>query len=97
MIVIAKLKVQEGKEAEVEKAVREILPKVKEEAGTLVYNFNRSINDPTVFLFYEKYADQDALNFHSTTEHYKAMSAALGSLLAAPPEIELYSELGNID
>lgn len=97
MIVIAKLKVQEGKEAELEKVVMDILPKVKTEEGTLVYNFNRSINDPSVFVFYEKYVDQEALNIHSATDHFKAMAAALGSLLAAPPEIELFSELGNID
>lgn len=97
MIVIAKLKAQEGKEAELEKVVTDILSKVKAEEGTLVYNFNRSISDPTVFVFYEKYVDQEALNIHSSTPHFKEMSAALGSLLAAPPEIELFSELGNID
>lgn len=97
MILIAKLKAQEGKEAELEKVVKEILPKVKEEEGTLKYSFNRSIKDPSVFVFYEKYVDQEALNIHSATPHFKEMSAALGSLLAAPPEIELYSEIGSID
>jgi len=97
MIVIAKLKAQEGKEAELEKVVKAILPQVKTEEGTLTYNFHQSKKDPTVFVFYEKYTDQDALNFHSATPHFKEMSGALGSLLAAPPEIDLYDELGNID
>ncbi|MFH2131369.1 MAG: putative quinol monooxygenase [bacterium] len=96
MIVIAKLKVQAGKEADLEKVVLDILPKVKDEAGTLVYNFHRSKKDPSVYVFYERYVDQDALNLHSGTPHFKAMSKALGSLLAAAPEIELYEELGNI-
>lgn len=97
MIVIAKLKVQEGKGADLEKVVNDILPKVKTEEGTLVYNFQRSKKDPTVYVFYEKYTDQEALAAHSGTPHFKEMSAALGSLLAAPPEIEMYDELGNID
>lgn len=96
MIVIAKLKVQEGKEAELEKAVLDILPKVKTEEGTLVYNFHRSISDPTVYVFYERYVDQEALNVHSATPHFKELFAVLGGLLAAPPEIELFTELGNI-
>lgn len=97
MIVIAKLKAQEGKEAELEKVVQEALPKIKEEEGTLVYRFHRSVKDPTVFVFYEKYTDQEALGVHSATPHFKEMSAALGGLLAAPPEIEMFEELGSID
>ncbi len=97
MIVIAKLKVQEGKEADLEKVVLDVLPKVKSEEGTLVYNFHRSKSDPTIFVFYEKYVDKEALGLHSGTPHFKEMSAALGSLLAAPPEIEMFDELGNID
>lgn len=49
---MAKLKAQKGKEAELEKVVLKMLPEVKAEEGTLVYNFHRSLGDPTVFVFY---------------------------------------------
>ncbi len=97
MIVLAKLKAQAGKEAEVEKVIREVLPKVKTEEGTLVYNFHRSLKDPTVFVFYEKYLDKAALGAHSTTPHFKEMGKALASLLDGAPEIEMLEELANID
>ena len=97
MIIIAKLKAQAGKEAEMEKVFREVLPKVKTEEGTLVYTLHRSLKDPTVFVFYEKYADQAALGAHSTTPHFKEMGKALATLLDGAPEIEMFEELANID
>jgi len=97
MIIIAKLKAQAGKEAELEKVLREMLPKVKTEEGTLAYNLHRSLGDPTVFVFYEKYADKAALGVHSATPHFKEMGKALADLLDGAPEIEMLEELGNID
>ncbi|MBT3226105.1 MAG: antibiotic biosynthesis monooxygenase [Deltaproteobacteria bacterium] len=97
MIVIAKLKAQAGKEAEMEKTILDVLPKVKTEEGTLAYNFHRSLGDPTVFVFYEKYVDQAALGAHSKTPHFKEMGKALAGLLDGAPEIEMLEELGNID
>ena len=60
MTVIAKLKVRPGKEAEFERAAREMVAHVKAaEPGTLTYVLHRSAADPTVFAFYEVYAGDE--------------------------------------
>jgi len=66
MVVVAKLKAVAGREDEMKAALLDIIPKVKEEPGTLVYTLHQDQNDPAVFLFYEKYKDVDALvaQFH---------------------------------
>lgn len=97
MIVVAELKAVKGKEEEMEKALRGIIPDVKEEKDTLVYTLHRDLGDPSVFLFYEKYTDADALTVHSTTPHFKALFKTIKPLLAEEPKIKLYEELAGIN
>lgn len=96
MVVVAKIKVKSGEEKKVEKAFIEMVSKVSQEEGTLVYTLHRSMSDPTQFLFYEKYTDPDALSFHSSTPYFKALFEELGSSFDGPAEIEMYSELAGI-
>ena len=97
VVVVAILKAMEGKESELEKALLAIIPKVKEEEGTLTYTLHRDQNDPTVFLFYEKYKDMEALMAHSMTEHFKGLFKQIKPILAAHPDIKTLTELGSID
>lgn len=96
MIVVAKIKAAKGREAEMEQALVDVVSKVKEEAGTLIYTLHRDQNDPCVFLFYEKYKDMDALVAHSSTPHFKALFKTIKPLLECAPEITMYHELAGI-
>ena len=53
-----------GLEQEFERIMRIAGPKVREEPGSHAYIFHRSTQDPRVFMFYEAYADQTALEAH---------------------------------
>ncbi len=97
MVVVAILKAIEGKEEEMAKALTDIIPKVQEEEGTLIYTLHRDMNDPAKFMFYEKYKDSDALMVHSTTPHFKALFKTLKTMLAGEPEISTYKEVGGIN
>ena len=97
MVVVAKLKAVAGKEGEMQQALMDMVPKVKEEEGTLMYTLHQDQNDPTVFLFYEKYRDADALVAHSATPHFKALFGAIKPLLDGKPEIVMYNELAGIN
>jgi len=97
MIVVAKIKAKSGEEDKMEKAFLDIMPKVEQEEGTLVYTLHRSQKDPTVFLFYEKYADKDALKHHSSTPYFQELFGVLAPLLDGNPEIEMYDEVKGIN
>ena len=71
--------------------------KVGQEEGTLAYTLHRSRKDATVFLFYEKYKDKDALSFHSSTPYFKEMFGAIGPLLDRDPEIDMYNEIAGLN
>ena len=94
MTVIAKLKVRAGKEAEFEKAAREMVAHVKaEEPGTLTYLLHRSSADPTVFAFYEVYVDAAAFTAHSGSDRMRQFGRSLGGALEGQPEITMYEEI----
>ena len=94
--VVATIKVQAGKEDAFRQEADKMIAHVKaHEAGTLTYVLHQSSSDPTEFLFFEKYSDQDALNAHGASEPMRHFFGAVGGLVAGRPEIKMYNELGG--
>ena len=87
----AKLTVKAGSEQEFERIMRIAVPKVREEPGNQAYIFHRSTPDPRVFMLYEAYADQAALEAHRA--HLRDMGIDLRALLDGPPTLEFYDKL----
>jgi len=96
MIVVAKLKARSGEASKMADALRAMVSNVEKEKGTLVYTLHQAQNDPTQFLFYEKYADGEALKAHSSTPYFKELFGTLKPLLDGAPEIEMYTEIAGI-
>jgi quinol monooxygenase YgiN len=90
--VIAKLRVNEGKETDFIAAGKKMIAAVKaNEAGrTLAYDLFRSKTEPGLFLFIESYADDEALAAHRTTPHMAEFGGALQGLLSGRTEIERF-------
>ncbi len=98
MVVVAKLKVKAGREAEAEAAFRKQIDYVnREEPGTLAYLLHRGRKDAATFLFYERYADPQAFDRHGKTAAIQGLFRTLQPLLDGAPVIELYDELGGKD
>ena len=87
----AKLTVKAGSEQEFERMMRIAVPKVREEPGNYAYILHRSTHDPRVFMCYEEYADEAALEAHRA--HLRAMDIDLRALLDGPPTVEFYEKL----
>ncbi len=94
--LIAKLKVQSGKEAEFTAAAKEMIATVKAaEPGTLAYVLHQNAKDPTEFLYYEVYQDQAAFDAHGKTDHMKAFGGKIGGILAGRPELTFLTEVAR--
>ena len=94
MTLIAKIKAKQGSENELESAFRDMIKKVRAaEPGCLAYILHKSNQDPTMFVWYETYADQAAFDNHRRTDHMKEMGARIANLLAEKPQVELLTEL----
>lgn len=93
IVVVAKLKAKTGEEDKVEKALRDVLPKVREEEGTLSYTLNQLQEDPSTFMVLEKYKDMDAFSFHSATPYLQEMFGNVLPLLDGDLTIEMFDEI----
>ncbi len=91
--VVAKIKAQAGEEGKVEKALRDAMPKVREEEGTLSYTLSKSQSDPTMLLVLEKYKDMDAFIFHSSTTYVAEMIVEIAPLLDGDMSVEMFDEI----
>lgn len=91
--LIAKLKAKAGSEKATEEELKAMIPKVRQEQGTLTYILHRSAQDPTVFVFYEVYRDQAAFDAHGKTPHMAELFGKLRGLLEGPPALEMLTEL----
>jgi len=69
--VIAKLPVKEGKMDEAMAAFKVLMSKVASEEGTVLYSLNQEKANPNTLVVVEQYQDKAALEFHSSTPHFK--------------------------
>lgn len=95
LTVIAKMKAKAGSEKQLEQAFQAMFPGVRNEEGTLTYILHRSSKDPTVFVFYEIYANQAAFDAHVKTPHFAELSGKIGPLLDGRPVIDILEEVGR--
>lgn len=88
--LIARFKIQEGKEDEGVRQLQTMTNAVKDnEPGALAYMCHRSKEDPSEVVFFESYKDEDALKAHRKTEHMKQMGGVFPDLFVGPAKIEL--------
>lgn len=91
--VVAKMKAQAGQEGKIEQALKDAVPKVLQEEGTLSYTVSKSQSDPSLYLVLEKYKDMDAFMFHSSQDYVMEMIMAVSPVLDGDLIVEMYDEL----
>ncbi|MGH2609877.1 MAG: putative quinol monooxygenase [Tepidiformaceae bacterium] len=101
LTVVAKLQAAPGKESQLKETLTKMVAAVKanEPGRAVAYSLHVANDDPTTFLFYEQYADDDAVKAHGATEHMGALNSAIrdGQLLAGRPVIERYTKIAGVE
>lgn len=92
IVILANMKVKEGKADEFEALVRDLAASVRsDEPGNHMYTLNKTKEGSYVFI--ERYDDKEALKAHSASPHFKASFATMGGLLDGMPEIQQLTEI----
>lgn len=89
----AKLTIKAEKADEFEKVMKEVVPKVRAEKGNITYTMLRSKADPRVFLFFEEYVDQAAIQAHG--KHLGELGLDFSSFFDGPPVAEYYNKIAH--
>ncbi|HXY94724.1 MAG TPA: putative quinol monooxygenase [Acidimicrobiia bacterium] len=87
VVLFSRLRAVPGRRDELLAAFDELHDAVAREPGTLVFVMHTAVDDPDAVLFYEVYADDDALAAHREGDAVRAVVPRLDGLLAGPPEI----------
>ena len=88
--VVARLQVQPGKNAEFEGIFAELEAAVSEnEPGNNFYSLHKSRADENSYIVLEQYVDQEALDAHGKTDHFRTIGAKMGGCMAGRPDIEV--------
>ena len=66
------------------------------ESGCVTYNFHCDVEDPNVFVFYENFADREALEKHLAMPYLAELGSRSLELLARPVEIRHLILLANL-
>lgn len=91
--VIAKIPLQDGKAEEFTEAFKEIAVGVATEKDNFLYSLNFSSKEPNMAVIMERYKDQDALNNHSQTDHFKTFGGKIAGMVGGAPEITVMEEV----
>lgn len=91
--LVVKIPLKEGKAAEFTEAFKEVAAGAATEEGNMLYSLSFAKNAPDTAVIMERYTDQDALTFHSQTDHYKAFGPKIGGLVAGAPDMMVMEEV----
>ena len=69
-VVSAHWRAKQGKEDRLAELIEELAPPSRAEPGSLFYQAQRSVDDPSLFYLYEQYADEAAYQAHMDSEHF---------------------------
>ncbi|HDL7015551.1 TPA: antibiotic biosynthesis monooxygenase [Yersinia enterocolitica] len=75
--VIASLVAKPEFIAEVTAVVHQVIEPSREEKGNLQYDLHAESDQKGSFVFFERWASEDALEKHNKTEHFKAFVKAI--------------------
>ena len=80
-VVIAQYRAHAGEADRVEEALRQMVAPTRAEPGNLDYQVFRDPGDRSLFVLFERYADESAFDAHRATGHFGAYLA--GQVLPA--------------
>ena len=86
LTIIARFKVKPGMEAQVKQNLLDMIAPTCAEEGCITYDLHQDKQDPSVFVLYEIWQSQAALDFHLETPYFKRIKETFATTLAEPFE-----------
>ncbi|MDR1653173.1 MAG: antibiotic biosynthesis monooxygenase [Prevotellaceae bacterium] len=62
---------------DLEQAFQIVVDETRKEAGNVLYELNRNVNNPLKYIILETWQSQEAINLHNDSAHFKAFVNAI--------------------
>lgn len=72
-VIAATYEAKDGEADDVLSALKEMTPLTRAEPGCEAYTPHRSVEDPSVFFLYERYADSEAFAAHMNADYFERL------------------------
>ena len=69
---------------------KEMVEKSNTESGCLVYQLYQEVGNQAGFIFYEKYKNQQAIESHNSSAHFRNFIVQISDLLAEKSIIDIF-------
>ena len=87
--ILATIKVKEGKEGLVEETFINLSKEVREkEKGNIFYQISKDRDEPLTYIVMEHYIDQESVDLHGKSDHFRAAGPKLGECIEGRPIIK---------
>lgn len=93
VVVAAVIRAKQGRESDLERELRALIPPTRVEAGCINYDLHRSVDDRAVFLFHETWKSREDLERHLKTDHIASFMRNVETILDQPPDIRLWERI----
>ena len=93
IVLVARLKVKNEKVEEAKQAALSLLEVSRAEAGCINYDVHQAIDDETVFVWHEVWANKAALDEHFAQPYFGKFFAKVKEIAAEPPQITLTKKI----
>ena len=89
-VVVARVAVKEGQEKAFIEIASKLVEATRAEEGNLFYSLYQSTEDPSTFIIYEEYKDDDAFATHANSAHFAAFAEATNDIMAGELVIDQF-------
>jgi len=93
IVCVAQFTAKEGKEEELLEALHALISFTRSEKGNIRYELNQAIDAPRTITFIEKYASQEAFDYHCNTPYIKEFFDTVPPKLVETVVVTLYKEV----
>ena len=94
LTVIAQIKAKPGQEGQVRQELLSLVAPSRKDVGCLNYDLHQGLDNPALFLFHENWTSKAHLDQHLQQPELQAVLARVGQMVAEPPQITLWEQIG---
>lgn len=94
LTVVAQIRAKDGMEDTVKEELMALVGPTRSEKGCIKYELHQSVENKSLFMFYEQWANKKDLDEHIRMPYMKAHVQKARDLFAEPPKITLWQAMG---
>ena len=92
--ILATIKIKEGKEGLFEETFVKLSKEVRNnEPGNIFYQISKDRENSLTYIVMEHYIDQDSVDLHGKSDHFRDAGPKLGECMAGRPDIKILDSL----